>query len=573
MRATVRGDRGVILNPPLSLVVKLHKELPKPVVKPDKITFAHDRRAWTKIREICPELELPPEALRFVTVIDDVRRDDVTLESFPYKTKPYKHQDDGLKETAERECVALLMEMGTGKSKVSMDTAAYLWAKGKIEVMLVVAPSGVNEKWIIKEVEDHLPDWVPRKAAFTNTTTLLATLDKLFDEPDFEGLIILSVNTELFSSSKQLDLLNKTLAGYDVLVVVDESTRFKNTDSNRWESLRDVTLNARYVRLLTGSPVTRHVDDLYGQFKLMMENIAGERTLTGFRARFCEQDGEKYNRVVGSRNLDELGAWLAQHSFIRRKKDCLDLPPKMYLPRKCPLSAEQRKHYDALRDELVTYLNGEAIEVEHVMAKVARLAQVCSGFLVQPSTGAVVELDCKPRMDALREIVDEADAPVVIFTRFKPEVKRICREFNWAVPYTGDESKEQRAANLAAFQRGELRALVGTMAAGGIGLDMTVANQMIYFSHTFDAEHRWQSEDRIHRIGQLSHSVTYHELYAPGTVDTKMLANNRSKLLVAETLFESAQAPISKQALQRADREELRQTVLTLLDGRDPVGF
>lgn len=568
MRVILKGDRGVILDPPLRVAKLLVSELPRPVMKNDKLSFASDRRAWRRLAELLPDLELPQAVKVMIADTSVVRLEDITLENFPYKTKPYDHQDEGLRVTAELPNCALLMEMGTGKSKVAMDTAAYLWSKGKINVMLIVSPSGVHEKWIYKEVEDHLPNWVPRKAKFTNTTDLLPTLKTLFDETDYDGLIILSVNAELFAASKQLHHLSDALKGYEVMVVVDESTRFKNQEAVRWDNLREITRNAEFVRILTGSPVTRHVDDLYGQFKLMMENVAGERTLTGFRARFCEQDPDKYNRVVGSRNIEELAGWLKQHAFIKRKHECLDLPPKTYLPRRVPLSKQQRFHYDALRDDLITYIRDEAIEVEHVMAKIAKLATVCSGFLITPS-GALEELDCRDRMDVVREIVDEADAPVVVFCRFKPEVRRLCREFKWAAPYSGDESKEQRTQNLRAFQNGDLRALIGTMASGGIGLDMTAANQMIYYSHTFDAEHRWQSEDRIHRIGQLSGSVTYHEIFAPGTVDTKMLANNRKKQQTADFLFDVASDAITKETFKTLTAAQLRHCVTDLLDGVD----
>lgn len=570
MRVTIEGKRATLHDAPLRVLKLLQSELPKPIARNGKLFFANERRAWSRFAELLPDVELPAAARAQIVDVSHIRLENITLENFPFKTTPYDHQREGLVETAEREFCALLMEMGTGKSKVAVDTAAFLWARGKVQVMLIVSPSGVHEKWIKKEIGAHLPDWVPHKAAFTNTTDLLPTLDELFDETDYDGLIVLSVNAELFAASKQLEHLKGALRGYEVIVIVDEATRFKNPNAKRWDNLRDITLNTRYLRLLTGSPVTRHVDDLYGQFKLGMENVAGERTLTGFRSRYCEQDNEKYNRVVGSRNIEELGCWLKQHSFIRRKADCLDLPPKTYLPRKVPLTREQRQHYEALRDELVTYIKEETIEVEHVMARIARLATICSGFLVLPSNGELVELDCKPRIEAVRELVEESSGPTVVFCRFKPEVRRLCRLYNWAVPYSGDESKEQRSRNLEAFQRGDIRALIGTMASGGIGLDMTAADQMIYYSHTFDAEHRWQSEDRIHRIGQTSLNVTYHEIFAPGTVDTKMLANNRKKQQVADFLFDVATSAITKESFKALSADDVRNVVSDLLDGIDP---
>lgn len=564
MRASIKGERGALHDVPLRLMRVFAAELPGARAQVDRITFSHSRRGWEVVKDLAPDLPLPPEAESLLINLSGVRVENISLDDFPFKSKPYRHQLDGLRQTAEFKRWALLMEMGTGKSKLSIDTAAYLWAKGEIELLLVVAPSGVNEKWVDQEIVNHLPDWVPRRAISTNTTNLLKSLDWLLEEPNFDGLLVLAINTECFSFAKQLDLLIKSVAPYDTLLVIDEATRFKNTDTSRWKAMLPLARNVKYCRILTGSPVTRHVDDLYGQFKLLMESVAGERTLTGFRARYCEMETTtKYNKVVGSRNVDELREWLHQHSFIRRKKDCLDLPEKVFVERTAPLSAEQRKHYNALRDELITYIDNVRIDADQVMARLTRLAQVCSGHLVNPETREVLPLDCKPRFDALRDIVAESDAKVVVWTRFVPEAERVAEVLPGFVLYTGRQSVEQRSKNLWALQHGDAPGLIGTMAAGGIGLDMTAASQVIYFSHTWNAEHRWQSEDRTHRIGQKL-SVTYHDLIAPGTVDRAMRASNNRKLKVSDKLLNAEEAV---EDLSRLDRQQLRLFV------RDALGL
>ncbi|MHC4398025.1 MAG: helicase-related protein [Planctomycetota bacterium] len=121
-------------------------------------------------------------------------------------------------------------------------------------------------------------------------------------------------------------------------------------------------------------------------------------------------------------------------------------------------------------------------------------------------------------------IARESEASIVIWCAFRPEIEAVkgtlCKEFgvDSVTEIHGGVPEAQRAVNIAAFQAGKARFLVGNAAAGGMGIELQAASIVIYYSNTFRYEDRVQSEDRAHRIGQKS-SVLYIDLIVPDTVD------------------------------------------------------
>ena len=97
--------------------------------------------------------------------------------SFVFKTQPYAHQLSALEVSCDREEFALFMEMGTGKSKVLIDNIAYLYGKGSINAVLIVAPKGVYNNWVEKELPQHLPDFI------TNKTVIWKAGSKKSEDP------------------------------------------------------------------------------------------------------------------------------------------------------------------------------------------------------------------------------------------------------------------------------------------------------------------------------------------------------------------------------------------------------
>lgn len=466
---------------------------------------------------------------------------------YAFKSQPYEHQRRAWTLARDREAYAFLMEMGTGKSKATIDVAAWKYRKGEINALIVVAPNGVHLKWRDKEIPEHLPDWVPRRSG--SWSSFLAgrkwqqsILDALATPTD--DLVVLTINVEAFSkvtknksgkrNSPLLEYLRKFFKVHrKVMIVLDESTRIRNHDAERTRTLIQVRKAAVVRMILTGSPVVKGVENLYSQFKFLTDNPLGCSTFTEFKSEFCITGGYENRQVVGAKNLPELTRRLDGWSYRVTKAECLDLPPKVYDEVAAPLSPKQATIYKELRDELLAEVEAKRVTAELAIVQMTKLHQIVCGF-VRTDDGTEIPLDC-PRMDICVDLLDDASDQTVVWTRWRRDAKELHKRFPNSVLYIGGDP-EANALAIKRFQAGEVKGFIGTV-QGGIGFDLTAASYMIYYANSFDAEHRWQSEDRAHRIGQRK-PLTIVDLYAPNTVDAKLFRMLRQRKSLATKVLD-----------------------------------
>jgi len=216
------------------------------------------------------------------------------------------------------------------------------------------------------------------------------------------------------------------------------------------------------------------------------------------------------------------------------KKDCLDLPDKIYQRYPVSLSKKQRKLYEDLKKNFVTELGGDNISAPEAITRLLRLQQIVCGWF--PTEEKVVPIDDKnPRLEALLEILSDIDSKVIIWARFKADLKAIERALGeLAVSYHGDVSTDDRETAVERFQNDpKIRYFIGQPQSGGIGLTLTAADYAVYYSNSFDLETRLQSEDRCHRIG-TKNNITYIDIESPRTIDTKIVKALRHKKKLAD---------------------------------------
>ena len=182
---------------------------------------------------------------------------------YKFFTKPYKHQLEAFEASADKKNFALLLDMGTGKTKVTIDTAGYLFEKGDIEFVLVIAPKGVIANWE-GEIEAHLPPRIKRELVLWNPNLSKErrdALNELYKNTDNQ-LKFLLMNVEAFQSEKGTDVAETFVKKFKTFMAVDESTTIKNRKAKRTKALCAVGRGAVYRRILTGSPITRSPLDL-----------------------------------------------------------------------------------------------------------------------------------------------------------------------------------------------------------------------------------------------------------------------------------------------------------------------
>ena len=473
------------------------------------------------------------------------------IKNYKFKTKPYEHQLKALEKSWASDTYALFMEMGTGKSKVLVDNIAILYDRGAIKGALIIAPKGVYKNWDQIEFPVHLPDHVEHTKVLwepTITKKKQMELDTLFD--DKGDLKILIMNVEAFSTTKGLDFARSFLNIFlgRALIGVDESTTIKNPTAKRTKNILKLADQAKYRRILTGSPVTKSPLDLFSQCEFLDPYHLGHASYYSFRARYANMvkrnfGGRQVQLVVSYRRLDELADILDKFSYRVLKEDCLDLPEKVFTKRLIELTPEQDKAYKQMKQMALAMLdNGEVMTTVNVMTQLMRLHQItCGHFKADDGTTTALKNN---RIDALMQLLEETEGKVIIWANYREDIKNIVESLKKAygeastVEYHGGVDATLRQKHIALFQEknGPARYFVGNAQTGGYGITLTSANTVVYYSNSYDLEKRLQSEDRAHRIGQTG-SVTYVDLIAENTVDDKIVKSLRSKINIANEIM------------------------------------
>ena len=466
------------------------------------------------------------------------------LSTYPFKNKPFVHQQAYLQRFWDFPVAALFADMGTGKSFMLINNVAMLYDKGKINGFLIVAPKGVYRNWFDTEIPKHLPDHVVYRMAIWSPTPRKAeqkAMDELFTVT--EDLKILVMNVEAFSTAKGTAYAKRFLLVHDAMMAIDESTTIKTPGSARSKNTEKVGRGARFRRILTGSPVTKSPMDLYQQCAFLSDNCLDVSSYYVFQARYAvtverQLNTHSFKQIVGYRRLDELKEKLDRFAYRVKKEECLDLPDKLYVKREVDLTPEQLKYYNEMKAFAMAQIGGGLVSTVNALTQLMRLHQIVCGH-VKLDDGTVIDLPNK-RMDELMAVVEETDGKLIIWANYRHDIEAIklalSKEYgmNAVGMYFGDTDMDERKRVLQEFQNpdSEMRFFVGNPSTGGYGLTLTAASTMVYYSNSFDLEKRLQSEDRAHRIGQTK-NVTYIDLIAVGTVDEKIVKALRAKIDIA----------------------------------------
>lgn len=469
---------------------------------------------------------------------------DQFLSTYPFKNKPFVHQQAYLQRFWEYRVAALFADMGTGKSFMLINNVAMLYDKGKLNGFLIVAPKGVYRNWYDTEIPKHLPDHVVYRMAIWSPSPRKAeqkAMDDLFTVT--EDLKILVMNVEAFSTAKGTAYAKRFLLVHNAMMAIDESTTIKTPNSARSKNTEKVGRGARYRRILTGSPVTKSPMDLYQQCAFLSDDCLNVSSYYVFQARYAvtverQLNTHSFKQIVGYRRLDELKEKLDRFAYRVKKEECLDLPDKLYVKREVDLTPEQIKYYNQMKAFAMAQIEGGLVSTVNALTQLMRLHQIVCGH-VKLDDGSVIELPNK-RLDELLAIVEETDGKLIIWANYRHDIEAIklalSKEYgmNSVGMYYGDTEMDERKRVLEEFQNpnSEMRFFVGNPSTGGYGLTLTAASTMVYYSNSFDLEKRLQSEDRAHRIGQTK-NVTYIDLIAVGTVDEKIVKALRAKIDIA----------------------------------------
>ena len=467
--------------------------------------------------------------------------------NYKFKTKPYAHQLTALEKSWNKENFAYFMEMGTGKTKVLIDNVAMLYDKGKIDGVLIVAPKGVVKTWYEQELPTHLPDHIENVSVLWQPNITKGQQEKLESLFEIEtALHILVMNVEALSTDKGVKFANKFINSHKAMMAIDESTTIKTPTAKRTKNIIGIGQNAKYKRIMTGSPITKNPLDLYTQCEFLDPWLLDFSSYYAFRNRYAEMKtmhvhGRSIQVVDKFQNLSELSDTVKQFSYRVLKEDCLDLPPKVFIKRHVTLTPEQKKVYEQMKKAAIAVLNGKVTTTMTVLTQLMRLHQITCGY-VAADDGTTQQVESN-RLNELMSVLEDTDGKVIIWANYQMSVSEIMQALtkkygaNSFVHYYGLTPQEDRQDYIRKFQNDpECRFIIGTPQTGGYGITLTQANTVIYYSNGYDLEKRLQSEDRAHRIGQKK-TVTYIDLIAEDTIDEKIVEALRKKINIASEVM------------------------------------
>lgn len=326
------------------------------------------------------------------------------------------------------------------------------------------------------------------------------------------------------------------------LIVCDEGHKIKTHNISASKAMHRLGAKAGYRLLLTGTLITNKAIDVFSPYKFLNPTIFGT-SFYAFRSRYFDMVGYGNHTPVLKRSMEaELSARLHSIAYRAAKADCLDLPETTDVVRQVELEPAARKIYRSLVKESFAELASGEVTAPNVLTRLLRLSQLTGGFLGSDENAAVQQIS-SAKLSAMEDILESAVAEgqkLVIIARFLPEIRAICKELDGrGLRYaciTGEV--QDRAAQVAQFQNDpDVPVFVGQIATAGLGLTLTAASTMVFYSLDYSMSNYEQAKARIHRVGQRN-PCTYIHLIAKGTVDEKVLTALRNKADLAKALVD-----------------------------------
>jgi len=431
------------------------------------------------------------------------------------KLTPFAHQKTTASFLTMNKKSFCFSQAGTGKTASVIWAADYLLNLGLIKRVLIVCPLSImRAAW----QNDLFKFAMHRSCAIAhgNSKARIKVIEQKceFVIINFDGVAV--VKDAIIHG------------GFD-LVVIDEATGYKNPQTNRWKVMRNVVANSSWLWLLTGTPAAQSPLDAYGLAKLVCPERAPK-----FSGAFRDMVMYKVTQFTWRPKVaaDRIVHNMLQPAIRFEKKDCLDLPPVVFVDREAPLTPQQAKYYKLLKKQMVMEAAGESVTSVNAAVNLNKLLQI-SGGAVYTDTGEVVEFDVSNRLNVVLEVIEEASNKVLVFVPFTHTIE-LLKAFLTKNKVTceviaGGVSANKRADIIQDFQTKEdPRVLIIQPKAAAHGITLTAADTIIWYAPVPSVEIYLQGNARIDRPGQKNNMTLVHVVGSE--IEEKVYAMLRSNV-------------------------------------------
>ena len=440
---------------------------------------------------------------------------------------PYDYQKYAINFIVDKPISALLIDMGMGKSSITLSAIDILLKEKKIKKVLVIAPIRVCKSVWGQEIEkwDHLKHL---------TYSVAVGSEKKRREALRTNAIIYIINRENVEW-----LIDKSGLRFDYdMVVVDELSSFKNCNSKRFKAFMKIRHKIKRIVGLTGTPTSNGLMDLFAEYKLLDGGFRLGRYITHFREKYFEQDDWcEFVWYLKEDAEEEIYEKISDITISMKAIDYLKLPPLILNEVRAELDDKDIKAYKTLKNQMLLDYEGKEIDAVNAAVLSNKLLQMANGAIYDENKNVVVVHNKK--LDVLEDLIEQANGKSVLVAYwFKHDLVRIKERF---------ECKEiLDEEDIEDWNKGLIKVGLIHPASAGHGLNLqTGGSTLIWFGLTWSLELYEQTNARLYRQGQKD-SVVIHHIITKDTIDEDVMEALKDKEHTQSALINAVKAEVNR---------------------------
>ena len=450
------------------------------------------------------------------------------------KFNPHTYQKKAIDYIIQNDMAALILDMGLGKTVITLTALEKLIKAGKIHKVLVVAPLRVaRTTW-----SDEIEKWEHLKGIRYSVCVGTEKERKAALSKEADIYIINRENVKWLISSFPWD--------FDT-VVIDELSGFKNYNSVRHHAMMKVRSKIDRIYGLTGTPTSNGLLDLFGQYLLLDSGKRLGRFITQYRNAYFVPTlyihGKPVNFAPIANAEEDIFEKISDITISMKADDYLDMPELITTEFKVKLSDKEMEKYRSLEDDMVLDLGEKDISAGSAGVLANKLCQMANGAIYDDEKSCIQIHDRK--LDALMDIIESMNGkPVLIAYWFKHDLERIKERLS-DNKIIFDEIKTDES--IRAWNEGKIPVALIHPQAAGHGLNLQKGgNTLVWFGLTWSLESYQQTNARLYRQGQESGSVVITHIIAEGTIDERIMKALKKKDCTQSALIEAVKAEVGK---------------------------
>lgn len=449
----------------------------------------------------------------------------------------WQNQEEAVQFALSRPAVMLDMDMGTGKTRVALDTA---FERQDVNKILIVCPKAVLPVWRLNLEKFHNGDrwvcWDDKKGTVKDKAKSIRNFIECNKSAD---KLFVVVNYDIVWRNELGDYIHRSSVFN--MIILDESHRAKAAGSKVSKYLGMVGKHTPYKMCLSGTPMSNSPLDVYGQYRFLDNRIFGTN-YNLFEQMYAIKGGPDLRFVVGFKNQQDLQRKFASIAYSCKMSDIRD---RLKLPEELPptqrivqLPAKDMKTLRELSREFIAECGTGHVVAQNALVKILRMQQISSGFCQtqeNPLEDPIIEDLNTAKHDELLDILSDVSplASVVVFCVFRHDIgviRQAAREAKREVfEVSGSEN------SLEEWKKVDGAVIAVQIQAGAEGIDMTKSHHAIYFSIPHSLAMYNQSKARLYRPGQ-ENAVSFIHLIAEGTIDEAMYRSLEAKKDIIESI-------------------------------------